>query len=128
MFRVLKRRAYEAVVKASDGSRFFPGRDHLVGWVLAICEVIYFFHPVFYFVKRRILFEREIACDDWVIATCPCRKFRPCLFTRLYVQVPDYDKPSQMWAFQGFIAGERFEHTTYQIFVSGSAWPTIDKS
>jgi len=27
-----------------------------------------------------------------------------------------------------FIAGGRFEHTTYQIFVSGSAWPIIDKS
>ena len=27
-----------------------------------------------------------------------------------------------------FIAGEGFEPTTYQIFVSGSAWPTIDKS
>ncbi len=27
-----------------------------------------------------------------------------------------------------FIAGARYEHTTYQIFMSGSAWPTIDKS
>ncbi len=29
---------------------------------------------------------------------------------------------------RGFIAGARYEHTTYQIFMSGSAWPTIDKS
>ena len=27
-----------------------------------------------------------------------------------------------------FIAGARYEPTTYQIFMSGSAWPTIDKS
>ena len=27
-----------------------------------------------------------------------------------------------------FIAGARFEHTTYQIFVSGSVWPIIVKS
>ena len=49
-------------------------RDPLVGWVLAICEVIYFFHPVFYFVKRRILFERERACDDWVVATSKAQR------------------------------------------------------
>ncbi len=29
---------------------------------------------------------------------------------------------------EGLIAWARFEATTYQIFVSGSAWPTIDKS
>ncbi len=29
---------------------------------------------------------------------------------------------------KGFIAGGRYEHTTYQIFMSGSTWPTIDKS
>jgi len=49
-------------------------QDPLVGWVLAICEVIYFFHPVFYFVKRLILFERERACDDWVVATSKARR------------------------------------------------------
>ena len=49
-------------------------RDPLVGWILAICEVIYFFHPVFYFVKRQILFERERACDDWVIATSKAKR------------------------------------------------------
>ncbi len=49
-------------------------RDPLVGWILAICEVIYFFHPVVYFVKHRILFERERACDDWVIANCEARR------------------------------------------------------
>jgi beta-lactamase regulating signal transducer with metallopeptidase domain/peroxiredoxin len=49
-------------------------RDPLIGWVLAVCEAVYFFHPVFHFVKRRILFERERACDDWVIATSQTRR------------------------------------------------------
>ncbi|MBN1972920.1 MAG: redoxin domain-containing protein, partial [Sedimentisphaerales bacterium] len=44
-------------------------KDTLVGWILAICEAFYFFHPVLHFAKRRILFERERACDDWVIAS-----------------------------------------------------------
>jgi len=49
-------------------------RDTIVGWILTICEVIYFFHPVFHFVKRRILFERELACDDWVVAAGNSRR------------------------------------------------------
>ena len=44
-------------------------KDTLVGWILAICEVFYFFHPILHFAKRQILFERERACDDWVIAS-----------------------------------------------------------
>ena len=44
-------------------------KDTLVGWILAICEAFYFFYPVLHFAKRRILFERERACDDWVIAS-----------------------------------------------------------
>ena len=31
-------------------------------------------------------------------AGCPPEKLRPCLFTRVYVQSPDHNKPSQMWA------------------------------
>ncbi len=34
---------------------------------------------------------------------------------------------SGFWG-RGFIAGARYEHTTCKIFMSGSAWPTIDKS
>ena len=29
---------------------------------------------------------------------CPYRKFRPSLFTGIYVHLPDHGKPSQMWA------------------------------
>ncbi|MHC4213408.1 MAG: M56 family metallopeptidase, partial [Planctomycetota bacterium] len=43
-------------------------RDLLTGWILAICELIYFFHPILYFVKRNILIEREKACDEYVLA------------------------------------------------------------
>jgi beta-lactamase regulating signal transducer with metallopeptidase domain len=49
-------------------------RDPLIGWILAICEAVYFFHPAFYFVRRRILFERERACDNWVVAASKTRR------------------------------------------------------
>ena len=41
--------------------------DFVVGWIIAFCEVMYFFHPVVHFVNRRLLLEREKACDDWVL-------------------------------------------------------------
>jgi prepilin-type processing-associated H-X9-DG protein len=43
-------------------------RDALVGWVLACSDVIYFFNPVVHLVKRAIIFERERACDEQVLA------------------------------------------------------------
>ncbi len=43
-------------------------RDALIGWVLACSDVIYFFNPVVHLVKRAIIFERERACDEQVLA------------------------------------------------------------
>jgi len=39
-------------------------RDAVTGWLLALCEVPYFFHPAFHLAKRRLMFEREAASDD----------------------------------------------------------------
>ena len=41
--------------------------DPITGLLLALCEVFYFFHPVHYLAKTRLMFERETACDDCVI-------------------------------------------------------------
>lgn len=49
-------------------------RDPLIGWILAVCETIYFFHPVLHFAKRRILFEREKACDNWVVVASKAKR------------------------------------------------------
>ncbi len=43
-------------------------RDALAGWVLACSDVIYFFNPIAHLVKRAIIFERERACDEQVLA------------------------------------------------------------
>ncbi|MFA6245042.1 MAG: M56 family metallopeptidase, partial [Candidatus Hydrogenedentales bacterium] len=48
-------------------------RDSLLGFVLCICDALYFFHPVVHLVRRRILFEREKACDALVLAASNAR-------------------------------------------------------
>jgi beta-lactamase regulating signal transducer with metallopeptidase domain len=42
-------------------------KDLITGLFLALCEIAYFFHPVLHFVKRKMILEREHACDDWVL-------------------------------------------------------------
>ncbi|MBI5093834.1 MAG: M48 family metalloprotease [Candidatus Hydrogenedentes bacterium] len=44
-------------------------RDPLAGVILGVCDTVYFFHPLVHWVRRQILFERERACDDLVLAT-----------------------------------------------------------
>ncbi len=48
--------------------------DSLLGLVLAVCEAFYFFHPAVFLAKRRILLERERACDDWVLAATASKR------------------------------------------------------
>lgn len=43
-------------------------RDPLIGWIVSICQIFYFFHPVYYFARHYILLDREMACDDHVIS------------------------------------------------------------
>jgi beta-lactamase regulating signal transducer with metallopeptidase domain len=43
-------------------------RDALWGWIMAICQVLYFFHPAIYVARRFMMLEREAACDECVLA------------------------------------------------------------
>lgn len=43
-------------------------RDHLVLVVQRVVETLLFFHPVMWWVSRRLSAERELACDDAVLA------------------------------------------------------------
>ncbi len=44
--------------------------DYLVNLVQSLVEVLYFFHPVLWWLSNRIRAEREHCCDDLAMAVC----------------------------------------------------------
>ncbi|MBV8602770.1 MAG: pentapeptide repeat-containing protein, partial [Candidatus Eremiobacteraeota bacterium] len=55
-------------------------RDDLTNLIERIVGAILFFHPAVHLVSRRLDLEREIACDDWVVAATGSRgRYASCL-------------------------------------------------
>jgi beta-lactamase regulating signal transducer with metallopeptidase domain len=59
---------------------------HLRRWddwtqlVQAVAQAVFFFNPAIYWIGRRLQIEREMACDDWVVATTgEARPYAACL-------------------------------------------------
>jgi beta-lactamase regulating signal transducer with metallopeptidase domain len=46
-------------------------RDHWVGWLQLIAECVWWWNPLFWYVRRQLRFHAELACDAWVVATLP---------------------------------------------------------
>jgi beta-lactamase regulating signal transducer with metallopeptidase domain len=46
-------------------------RDHWVGWLLLAGGIVWWWHPLFRFVRRQLGLEAELACDAWVVGTLP---------------------------------------------------------
>jgi beta-lactamase regulating signal transducer with metallopeptidase domain len=46
-------------------------RDHWAGWLLLVAGWAWWWHPLFWLVRRRLHGEAELACDAWVVATLP---------------------------------------------------------
>jgi beta-lactamase regulating signal transducer with metallopeptidase domain len=44
--------------------------DYLINVLQAAVEAVLFFHPVVWWVSRRIRVERENCCDDWAVGLC----------------------------------------------------------
>ena len=46
-------------------------RDHWIGWLQLAGECIFWWNPLFWFVRRQIRFQAELACDAWVMHLLP---------------------------------------------------------
>ncbi|HVQ41608.1 MAG TPA: M56 family metallopeptidase [Vicinamibacterales bacterium] len=46
-------------------------RDHLVGWIELAAGVVWWWNPLFWFVRAALREQAELSCDAWVISTLP---------------------------------------------------------
>jgi beta-lactamase regulating signal transducer with metallopeptidase domain len=46
-------------------------RDHLVGWIELVAAVIWWWNPLFWFVRSSLREQAELACDAWVVSILP---------------------------------------------------------
>jgi len=46
-------------------------RDHWVGWLLLASGCVWWWHPLFRFIRQQLGREAELACDAWVVGTLP---------------------------------------------------------
>ena len=57
--------------------------DYLVNVAQMMIETLLFYHPAVWWVSRRIRIERELCCDDIVVATCADPVEYACALTQL---------------------------------------------
>jgi beta-lactamase regulating signal transducer with metallopeptidase domain len=46
-------------------------RDHWVGWFLMLADCLWWWNPLFWYIRRQLRLNAELACDAWVISTLP---------------------------------------------------------
>ena len=46
-------------------------KDHLIGWLELIAGIVWWWNPLFWFVRSSLREQAELACDAWVISALP---------------------------------------------------------
>jgi beta-lactamase regulating signal transducer with metallopeptidase domain len=46
-------------------------RDHLVGWIELAAGVVWWWNPLFWYVRSALREQAELACDAWVVSALP---------------------------------------------------------
>lgn len=49
-------------------------RDHWTAWVETLALLIHWWNPLLWFVRRRLRFHAELACDAWAVETYPAER------------------------------------------------------
>jgi beta-lactamase regulating signal transducer with metallopeptidase domain len=66
-------------------------RDHWVMWLEAIVGAIYWWHPVVWWIRKRIRDEADLCCDAWVTALMPRQRrayAEALVLTKAYLSCP----------------------------------------
>ncbi|MFG0257631.1 MAG: M56 family metallopeptidase [Phycisphaerales bacterium JB043] len=72
-------------------------RDHWICWIESLVAVVYWWHPVAWWVRSRVRDEADLSCDAWVTALLPQyrRNYAEALVsTRKYISLPGRTPPS----------------------------------
>lgn len=48
--------------------------DFVVTCLQRLCEAVFFYHPLVWYVSHHVTLHRELACDDWVLTQNPNRR------------------------------------------------------
>ena len=63
--------------------------DDVTNLLAKVARAIFIFNPILLFIERKMALEREIACDDWVVATLgKARRYARCLAHVLLLSPP----------------------------------------
>lgn len=67
-------------------------RDHWVGWIELAAGIVWWWNPIYWYVRAQVREQAELACDGWVVRAFPGRR-------RLYAETivtlsAGYDQPS----------------------------------
>ncbi len=46
-------------------------RDHYVAWLELVAGCVWWWHPLFWYVRNRLRENAELACDAWALRACP---------------------------------------------------------
>ena len=46
-------------------------RDHWVAWLQLLAECVWWWNPLFWYVRRQLRLNAELACDAWVVSALP---------------------------------------------------------
>jgi beta-lactamase regulating signal transducer with metallopeptidase domain len=71
----------EAIAQTADPGRWrgviahelahLRRRDHLVAWLILAAEWLWWWNPVFWYVRSRLRDSAELACDAWAVSVVP---------------------------------------------------------
>ena len=51
--------------------------DHVVGWFELVAAIVWWWNPLFWYVRTQVRRNAELACDSWV-------EGRPCVLIGLF--------------------------------------------